>query len=105
MPSKRPRAIADAGAPTARGSVYHILYTLVVCGAGISLLWLFAQDLATTDLLVIVPTFFIANLVEYAVHRWLMHRHVRVLVAMLKLHMVHHNYFAENDYYLRQFID
>jgi len=105
MPSRRPRAIADAGEPTARGSLYHILYTLTVCAVGMSMPFVFGSEISATEWLTIVPTFLLANIVEYGVHRWLMHRHIKYMAFMLKLHMVHHNYFDEAEYYLRTFQD
>jgi hypothetical protein len=75
MLSRRPRAIADAGDPTTRGALYHILYTLTVCAVGMSMPFVFGSGISAIEWLTIVPTLLLANIVEYGVHRWLSIHH------------------------------
>lgn len=105
MTSRRQRAIDEVGAPSSRGCAYNVAYTLVFCIAGMLVPFLFADDLTPTQWLAIVPTFLIANFVEYAIHRWPMHHNIKPIAFMLKLHMVHHNYFDENEYYVAKIED
>jgi hypothetical protein len=105
MPTSRQRAIAHFGQPSAFGTAYHVIYTLIVCSAGMSLPFLLGHDVSALAWLAILPTFLLANFVEYAIHRWLMHRNVKPLVYMLTAHMIHHNYFDERQYYLERVAD
>ena len=105
MHSVRFKAIEDSGGASTGGSLFHIVYTVVVCLTGIVLPLIFAKHITPVQWLTIIPTFCIANFIEYAVHRWVMHRHIPQLLFVLKLHMIHHNYFNEDEYYLRKFPD
>lgn len=86
-------------------SYYHVLYTLVFCALGILLPLSYVVDVRWAELLVIPGSFVAANFVEYVIHRWPMHRKYPGAEVMLKLHMVHHNYFYQDTYQINGFRD
>jgi hypothetical protein len=105
MASRREKAIAELGEPTTLGSHWVIFYTAIFCVGGMILPSLYLQDVRPFEWLAIPFTFFIANLIEYGVHRWPMHRNLPGAEFMLRLHMIHHNYFDEHEYRLRKYPD
>src|SRR5258706_544070 len=105
MLSRRQKAVAELGEPTTRGSHYVIFYTIIFCVGGMILPSLYLHDVRPLEWLIIPFTFFISNLIEYGVHRWPMHRRLPMADFMLKLHMIHHNYFDENEYRLKSYPD
>lgn len=86
-------------------SYYHVVYTLVFCSLGIYLPLLYLVDVRWGELLMIPASFVAANFVEYVIHRWPMHRKYPGAEVMLKLHMVHHNYFYQDTYQIDGFHD
>jgi len=102
---RRQRAIREVGEPSIRGCLYNVLYTVIFCAVGIGAAILLMRDVTTSEWLSILPTFLVANLVEYGIHRWPMHRNIGPMAFMLKLHMVHHNYFDENEFSVATFED
>ena len=103
--NRRQKAIAELGEPTTAGSHYVIFYTIVFCVGGMILPALYLNDVRPIEWLTIPLTFFIANLIEYGIHRWPMHRRYPGADFMLKLHMIHHNYFDEVEYRLKKYPD
>lgn len=86
-------------------SYYHVTYTLVFCVIGILVPVIYLRDMRPIELLIIPITFAVANFVEYGIHRWPMHRKYPGSEVMLRLHMVHHNYFYEDTYRIEGFND
>lgn len=105
MPSRREKAIAALGEPTTLGSHWVIFYTLIFCIGGMIWSSLYLQDVRPYEWLMIPFTFLLANLIEYGVHRWPMHKSLPGAAFMLRLHMIHHNYFDENEYRLKSYPD
>jgi hypothetical protein len=92
-------------APPLWVSYWHVVYTACFCIAGILVPLLFLRNLQPAELLVIPVTFVFANIVEYVIHRWPMHRRYPYAGFMLDLHMLHHRYFFEENYRIDSFLD
>ena len=86
-------------------SHWHNLYTLTFCTVGIFVPIHYLDPMRPLDWVAIPVTFVIANFVEYAIHRWPMHRKYPGAKIMLDLHMIHHNYFYEDTYKIGRFED
>jgi Fatty acid hydroxylase superfamily len=86
-------------------SYFHVVYTLVFCIVGMILAVRYTVNLQPIDLLMVPVSFVVANFVEYFIHRWPMHRKYPGAEVMLRLHMVHHNYFYEDTYRINEFRD
>lgn len=86
-------------------SYWHVVYTLVFCVAGMVIPFSYTTNLKPVELLMIPVSFVVANFVEYLIHRWPMHRKYPGAEVMLRLHMVHHNYFYEDTYRINGFRD
>lgn len=84
---------------------WHVLYTLAFCTGGIALCANNLEAVRAVEWLIVPASFVAANFVEYAVHRWPMHRRYKSAEAMLTLHLVHHNYFYEDTYRIEGFRD
>lgn len=84
---------------------WHVLYTLTFCVGGIVLCVAQLEAVQPIEWAIIPVSFVVANFVEYAVHRWPMHRRYKGAEAMLTLHLVHHNYFYEDTYRIEGFRD
>ncbi len=104
-PARRQRAIAEIGEPTNQKSHFIIFYTLIFTIAGMVWSASYLQGVQPLEWSVIPFTFFIANLIEYCIHRWPLHRRYRITGFMLSKHMIHHNYFDENEYTLKKYAD
>ena len=86
-------------------SYWHVLYTLIVCGAGILVPLSLLNHFGIIEACIVPISFVVANFAEYYVHRWPMHQRMPGGKALLKLHMVHHNYFYEDTYQINDFRD
>lgn len=86
-------------------SLYIILYTLLVCLFGIYFAIENIHNPTKFVYLAIPVSILIANVVEYLIHRYVMHRSIPGLKIAIRLHMVHHNYFAEQTYCIKKFAD
>ena len=78
------------------------VHIVVMYGAGIAAIWYCATQLKspTWEWLFIVPAFFGGNFVEWAMHRFVMHKKIDVfaLRAIYDRHTrQHHQYFTDND--------
>lgn len=78
------------------------LHIGIMYGAGIAAIWYCATQLThpTWEWLLIVPTFIGGNLVEWAMHKYVMHRKIDVfaLRSIYDRHTrQHHQYFTDND--------
>lgn len=79
-----------------------LLHITVMYGAGIAGLWYCASHLSgvTWEWLIAIPVFLAGNLIEWAMHTFVMHRRVDVfaLRAIYERHTrEHHQYFTDND--------
>ncbi len=77
-----------------------LLHIGVMYAAGIAALWFCATRLQGVgwDWLIVIPTFFGGNVVEYCMHRYVMHRRIDVfaLRAIYERHTrQHHQYFSD----------
>ena len=74
----------------------HFAFALVFSLGGMSLAILQLDDVQPLEWLAIPLTFLYANLVEYAGHRWVMHRKVRGLGIVYERHAgQHHRFFTD----------
>ena len=104
--SKRARNIRERPpTPPLWHSYFHVVYTLVFCVVGMSIALYYTNNLRPIEVLIIPVAFVLANFVEYFIHRWPMHRKYPGAEVMLRLHMVHHNYFYEDTYRINGFRD
>ncbi len=102
---RRQKAIENFGEPTTARSNLIVLYTLGFCVTGIMVPSFYMQHIQPLEWFMIPFTFFISNLVEYGLHRWPMHKRYKYTGFILRNHMIHHNYFDENEYTIKQYPD
>lgn len=79
-----------------------LLHIGVMYAAGIAALWYCATQLhgVTWEWLIVIPTFIAGNIVEYCMHRFVMHRRIDVfaLRAIYERHTrQHHQYFTDME--------
>ena len=79
-----------------------LLHITVMYGVGIAAIWycLTQLDNARWEWLVVLPVFIAGNFVEWAMHRYVMHRRIDVfaLRAIYERHTrQHHQYFTDNE--------
>lgn len=79
-----------------------LLHITVMYGVGIAAIWYCATQLqnARWEWLVVLPVFIAGNFVEWAMHRYVMHRRIDVyaLRAIYERHTrQHHQYFTDNE--------
>jgi hypothetical protein len=86
-------------------SYYHVIYTAVFCLAGMIVPLSLVRDMQPLDFLMIPVTCVLANVIEYVIHRWPMHRRYPYAGFMMDLHMLHHRYFFEENYRIDSFAD
>lgn len=86
-------------------SYWHVIYTLLFCGFGIAIALRYTSGIRPIEYLIVPGSFVAANFVEYFIHRWPMHRKYPGAKVMLRLHMVHHNYFYQDTYRIQGFRD
>jgi hypothetical protein len=74
---------------------YHLAFTLIFTG-GVLLYSLFKLAAPTwAEWLVVLPIFLFGNWVEWAAHRYLLHRPTRLMKGVYKRHVsVHHQFFT-----------
>jgi uncharacterized membrane protein len=74
----------------------HVLATAVILGGGAAGCFAQAQGLRPWHAALVAGTLVLAQFIEYAGHRWLMHQPRRWARAMYRRHVrVHHRYFPE----------
>lgn len=100
--SKSPRRVAT---PTTWSSHWHIGYTLVFCIAGIVAAISFLGTPTAAEYLTIPLAFAFRNAVEYAAHRYPLHRRLTGMGALFDLHMAHHLYFDSDHYEIDRYED
>lgn len=79
-----------------------IVHVAVIYGVGIAAIWACLQRMqgATWEWLLVVPVFLAGNLIEWAMHKHVMHRRIDVfaLRAIYERHTrEHHQYFTDNE--------
>jgi hypothetical protein len=78
------------------------LHVLLIYAIGFAAIWYFArqiQGLAWSDWLIVPITFMAANIFEWAVHRFVMHRPIRGLMGVYKRHtLAHHQFFTDQNH-------
>lgn len=79
-----------------------LAHILAIYGIGIAGIYYFLQQMnhATWEWLLVVPIFFVANLFEWFMHKYVMHRRIDVwgLRAIYHRHTIqHHQYFTDNE--------
>lgn len=85
------------------GPLYNgLLHTGVLYSVGIAALWYCSQKLSnpTWEWLLIIPVFLAGNLVEWAMHTFVMHKRINVfgLRQIYERHTrEHHQYFTDNE--------
>ena len=106
LASERARNIRERPpTPPLWHSYFHVVYTLIFCVGGMAIALIYTTNIQPIELLMIPVSFVLANFVEYFIHRWPMHRKYPGAEVMLRLHMVHHNYFYEDTYQINGFRD
>lgn len=74
---------------------YHLAFTLVFTGGVLLYSLLNIHDVSMAEWLMVVPIFMFGNWVEWAAHRYLLHRPTRLMKAVYKRHVsVHHLFFT-----------
>jgi len=77
--------------------VYHLGFTLLVTGAAMWYSWIHIDD-AKWQWLLVIPIALFGNWVEWAAHRYVLHRPVKGLEMIYKRHCgVHHQFFTHHD--------
>lgn len=95
---ERFRANYVAATPSWYRGEIHLLVTLLITGGAVYLCWTNIRDAAAWEWALIVPIALFGNWVEYAGHRFVMHRPVRGLEGIYKRHCtVHHQFFTHHD--------
>ena len=91
----RDRFVAET--PTWYHGALHLGFTLVVTGATMWLCWSHIQN-AGWEWLLVIPIALFGNWIEWAAHRYILHRPVKGLEMIYKRHCtVHHQFFTHHD--------
>jgi hypothetical protein len=85
------------------GRLYHgWAHVALIYAIGLAMIWYAARQLeaiAWYEWLVVPAAFLTANLFEWWIHRYVMHRPVPGLTGIYKRHtLAHHQFFTENEY-------
>ncbi|HEX7966663.1 MAG TPA: sterol desaturase family protein [Stellaceae bacterium] len=95
---KRFRAQYIAATPSWYRGEYHLAFMLAVTLGTIAFCWSRLDHPTVYEWLMLVPIFLFGNWVEWAGHRYLLHRPVKGLEMVYKRHCgVHHQFFTDHD--------
>lgn len=76
----------------------HLAFTLLVAGGTLAWCWMHIAHARWWEWLLMLPIALLGNWVEWAAHRYIMHRPVRGLRMIYKRHCtVHHQFFTHHD--------
>ncbi len=77
------------------------LHVAVIYAIGFAAIWYFARhihDTTWTDWLIVPITFLAANIFEWWIHKYIMHRPVKGFMGIYKRHtLAHHQFFTEEE--------
>jgi hypothetical protein len=91
----RDRFVAET--PSWYHGALHLAFTLLVTGAAMWLCWSHIQN-AGWEWLLVIPIALFGNWIEWAAHRYILHRPVKGLEMIYKRHCtVHHQFFTHHD--------
>jgi hypothetical protein len=91
------KQFVEATPPRYRGEI-HLLTTLVITGGTIAFCAFQLRAPTLWEWMLLVPIVLLGNWVEWAAHRYILHRPVKGLEAVYKRHCtVHHQFFTHHD--------
>lgn len=77
---------------------YHLAFMLTVTLGTIWYCWAHIENVTGLEWIVILPMLLFGNYIEWAAHRYILHRPVKGLEAIYKRHCaVHHQFFTDHD--------
>ena len=78
------------------------LHVVLIYAIGLSGIWYFAQQIhqpTWTDWLIVPATFLAANIFEWWIHRFVMHRPIKGFMGIYKRHtLAHHQFFTDKEW-------